>query len=181
MGTPLIAATSPILEPSPGLMIWTLITFFLAMIILKKFAFGRIQEAIDDRRKAISESVDQAERTRQEAADMLAEYKQQLQDARGEADAIVERARKAGDELTTRIKAEGEKQRQEQIASTQMQVQAEVEKAMGELRTSVAEMTVTAAEKVLRGSIDTAQHQQLIEQAVADLDFDRLQKVGAGS
>jgi len=52
---------------------------------------------------------------------------------------------------------------------------------MGELRTSVAEMTVTAAEKVLRGSIDLNQHQQLIDQAVAELDFQQLQKVGAGS
>lgn len=181
MGISLLAASSPILQASPGLMIWTLITFFLAMVIMRKYAFRPIQKAIDDRRKVIAESVDQAERTRQEAADMLAQYQQQLQDARGEADAIVVRARKAGDELTARIKSEGEKQKQDAIAVTQQQVQAEVEKAMGELRTSVAEMTVTAAEKVLRGSIDLNQHQQLIDQAVAELDFQQLQKVGAGS
>lgn len=181
MVTPLLAETSPILSPNPGLMIWTLITFFLAMAIMYKLAFGRIQEGLEYRRKVITESVEAAERTKQEAESLLDEYRAQLKNARGEADAIVERARKAGDELTARVKAEGEAQRQEQLAQTQQQITAEVERAMSELRSSVADMTLTAAERVLRGSIDASQHEKLIEQAVNELDFDRLQKVGAGS
>lgn len=178
---PLLAAESPLLTPSPGLMIWTLITFALAMVIMYKFAFKRIQDAIDARRQAIVESVEQAERTRTEAAAMLDEYKAQLASARGESEAIVERARKAGDELTARVKAEGEEQRREQVKQTQQTVQAEIDRAMSQLRTSVAEMTMLAAEKVLRGAIDPAGHQRLVEQAVDELDFSTLQKVGAGS
>lgn len=181
MVTPLLAETSPILSPNPGLMIWTLITFFIAMAIMYKLAFGRIQDALDHRRQVITDSVETAERTKLEAEQLLVEYKKQLQDARGEADAIVERARKAGDEMTTRIKAEGEEQRKEQLAQTQQQITAEVERAMSDIRTSVADMTLLAAERVLRGSIDKTQHEKLIEQAVSELDFDRLQKVGAGS
>jgi F-type H+-transporting ATPase subunit b len=180
MVAPLVAETSPILEPSPGLMIWTLITFALAMVIMYKFAFGRIQEALDARRRAIVESVESAERTRAEAQQLFDEYKQQLATARSEAEGIMDRARKVGDEITARMKSESEAHRQEQIAQTQQQVRAEVEKAMGDLRVAVAEMTVEASEKVLRGSLDAQQHQRLIEQAVEELDFDRLQ-VGARS
>lgn len=181
MGTPLLAETNPLLAPSPGLMIWTLITFFIAMAIMYKLAFRKIQDAIDHRRQVITDSVEQAERTRQEAAELLEQYKLQLAEARVESEKIVERARKAGDELTNRVKTEAEAQRREAIATTQQQIQTEVEKAMSELRSSVADMTVLAAERVLRGSIDSTQHQKLIEQAVEELDFDRLQKVGAGS
>jgi F-type H+-transporting ATPase subunit b len=148
--------------------------------VLNKKAFGPIQRALDARRQAITESVEAAERTKQEAEDMLGQYKAQLAEARNEADAIVERARKAGDELTARIKTEAETQRAEQLKQTQQQVQAEIDRAMSELRASVADMTVTAAEKVLKGSLDQQAHQQLIEQAVSELDFDSLQKVGAG-
>lgn len=172
---------NPLLSPSPGLMIWTFITFGLAMLILKKYAFGPIQKSLDERRELITNMVENAERAREEADAMLKEYRSQLNSAKGEADAIVERARKAGDELTARVKAEGEAQRQEQLAQTQQQITAEVERAMSELRSSVADMTLTAAERVLRGSIDASQHEKLIEQAVNELDFDRLQKVGAGS
>ena len=178
---PLLAESNPLLTASPGLMIWTLITFAIAMTIMYKLAFKRIQDAIDARRKAIAESVEQAERTKSEAAQLLDEYKQQLASARAESEAIVDRARKAGDEMTTRIKAEGEEQRREQIAQTQSQVQAEVERAMSDLRRSVADMTMTAAEKVLRGALDSSAHQKLVEQAVEELDFSRLQKVGASS
>lgn len=181
MITSLLAETSPLLKPEPGLMLWTLITFFIAMTVMYKLAFKRIQDALDHRRQVIVDSVETAERTKLEAEQLLVEYKQQLASARGEADLIVERARKAGDELTSRVKAEAEVQRAAQLVQTQQQVQAEIERAMSDLRTDVAEMTVIAAERVLRGTIDRSQHEKLIETAVAELDFDRLQKVGAGS
>jgi F-type H+-transporting ATPase subunit b len=177
----LLAADSPLLKPNPGLMIWTLIVFFLAMWILKRKAFGPIQEALDKRRQTILESVEQAERTKEEARQLLDEYKQQLAAARGEAEQIVARARKSGDELVDRVKRESDVQRQEQIAATQKQVHAEVEKAMGQLRTELADMTLTATEKVVRGALDAGSQTALIEQAIDELDMDRLQKVGASS
>lgn len=172
---------SPILAPYPGLMFWTIVAFFLALWVLKRFAFGPIQEALDKRRETINGAIDHAEQLRSEADQLLAEYREQLAEARVEADGIIARARQAGDELTSRVKGETEAHRQEQLAQTQQQVRAEVERAMGDLRAAVAEMTVTASEKVLRGSLDQNQHQKLIEQAVEELDFDKLQKVGSGS
>ncbi|MBC7461382.1 MAG: F0F1 ATP synthase subunit B [Thermoleophilia bacterium] len=172
---------SPILAPYPGLMFWTIVAFALALFILKKYAFGPIQEMLDKRRAVVNSALENAEKVKAEAEAVLADYKQQLAEARTESDAIVARARTTGDELTARIKAEGEAQRQEQLTQTQTQIRAEVDKAVGDIRTAVAELTVTAAEKVLRGSLDTAQHHKLIEDAVSELDFDRLQKVGASS
>jgi F-type H+-transporting ATPase subunit b len=181
----LIAASgdkiSPILAPYPGLMFWTIVAFFLALWVLKRYAFGPIQEALDKRRETVNGALDNAERVRGEAEQLLAEYKEQLAAARTEADQMRERARKDADEHVARVKTEAETQRQEQLVQTQTQIRAEVEKAMGDLRSAMAEMTVAASEKVLRGSLDAKQHQALIEQAVEELDFDRLQKVGAGS
>lgn len=172
---------SPILAPYPGLMFWTVVAFFLAMWVLKKYAFGPIQEALDKRRATVNGAIEHAEQVRADAERLLAEYKEQLAAARSEADQMRERARKDADEHVARVKGEAETQRQEQLAQTQGQIRAEVDKAMGDLRVAVAEMTVAASEKVLRGSLDAKQHQALIEQAVEELDFDRLQKVGAGS
>lgn len=172
---------SPILAPYPGLMFWTIVAFVLAMWVLKRFAFGPIQEALDKRRATINGALEQAERLRGESEELLATYEQKLASARGEADGIIERARSTGDEISARLKAEAEQHKQEQLAQTRHQVQAEVERAMGDIRAAIADMTVTAAEKVLKGSLDQAQHQQLVEQAVAELDFSRLEKVGAGS
>lgn len=177
----LIAAENPLLSPNPGLMIWTLITFVSSMIILKWLAFGKIQEALDKRRQSIADSVDAAEKANTEARQLLDEYRAQLSSAKQEAGSIIADARKTGDELTSRIKAEGEEQRRKAIADTQAQVQSEIEKAVFELRTSVADMTVLAAERVLRGSLDVQAHAGLIKQAVDELDFKQLEKVGSGA
>ncbi len=172
---------SPILAPYPGLMFWTIVAFFLALWVLKKYAFGPIQEALDKRRATVNGAIDHAEQVKAEAEQLLAEYKQQLAEARSEADQMRDRARKDADEHVARVKAEAETQRQEQLSQTQGQIRAELDKAMEDLRSAVAEMTVAASEKVLRGSLDAKQHEALIQQAVEELDFDRLQKVGAGS
>jgi F-type H+-transporting ATPase subunit b len=172
---------SPILAPYPGLMFFTVLAFLLAMWVLRKFAFGPIQEALDKRRATVNGAIEHAEQVKEEAEKLLADYKAQLAEARTEADQMRDRARKDADEHVARVKAEAEAQRQEQLAQTQGQIRAEVDKAMGDLRTAVAEMTVAASEKVLRGSLDAKQHETLIQQAVEELDFDRLQKVGAGS
>lgn len=170
---------SPILAPYPGLMFWTIVAFFLSMWVLKRYAFGPIQDALDRRRDTVNGALEHAEKVRSDAEELLAQYKEQLAAARIESEAIVERARKAGDELTARVKAEGDAQRQEQLRQTQQQVQAEIERAMSELRNGVVEMTMVAAEKVLRGALDPSAHQRLVEQAVDELDFSRLQQVGA--
>jgi F-type H+-transporting ATPase subunit b len=175
----LLAESSPILEPNPGLMIWVLVTFAISVFVLAKFAFKPIQKALDDRQALIAESIDAAERTRAESTKMLSEYREQLAAARQEAQSIVDGARKVGDELQAKAKADAEAKRQQELELIRTQVRTEVEKAMGELRTGVAEMTVEATEKVLRGALDVSAHKQLIEQAVEELDFNRLQKVGA--
>ena len=77
-----------------GLMIWTFITFGIAVLILWKFAFGPLQRVIDERRARIQESMDAAEETRAEAQRLLDEYKQTLAQVRGEAEEILERSRK---------------------------------------------------------------------------------------
>src|SRR5688500_14499195 len=67
-----------LVTPNVGLMIWTLLAFGITLLVLKKLAFPRIQEALDRRANAIAESIDAAERTRTEADELLAEYRERL-------------------------------------------------------------------------------------------------------
>src|SRR3954452_336644 len=84
-----------LIKPGIGLMIWTLIVFFVTFVLLKRLAFPAISGALDKRQKSIEESIDTAERTRQEADKLLAEYRERLKEARTQADEIVQRARHA--------------------------------------------------------------------------------------
>lgn len=79
------------LAPEPGLMIWTLITFGVAVLVLTVFAFKPLQKALDARRQNIQDGMDAAEAARAEALRLLEEYKATLAKVRGESEEILER------------------------------------------------------------------------------------------
>ena len=169
-----------LVEPALGLMIWTLLAFGVTLYLLNKFAFPRIAEALDRRRLAIEESIDHAERTKREADELLEEYRARLREAREQAEQIVVRARRASDSLQDDAKAAASKQREELLASTRRDIEAETRRALEEIRKEVANLTVVATEKVTRKSLTPEDHRRLIEEALGEVDFSTLAREGNG-
>jgi F-type H+-transporting ATPase subunit b len=163
-----------LVSPSLGLMIWTLLLFGATLLILNKFVFPRISEALDRRSKAIEESIEHAERTKREADELLEEYRARLREAREQAEDIVVRARKAADSLGDQAKADATKQREELLAATRRDIEAETRRALDEIRKEVADLTVIATEKVTRKSLTPEDHRRLIEDALREVDFSAL-------
>jgi F-type H+-transporting ATPase subunit b len=176
----LIAATEEdgggnfLVSPELGLMIWALLAFGATLFLLNKLAFPRIAEALDRRRRAIEESIEAANRAKQEADELLDEYRARLREAREQAEDIVVRARKAADNLAEETKAEASKQREELLAAARRDIEHETRRALDELRKEVADLTVTATEKITRKSLNEEDHRRLIEEALAEVDFKEL-------
>jgi F-type H+-transporting ATPase subunit b len=163
-----------LVSPSLGLMIWTLLAFGITLYLLNKLAFPRIAEALDRRRLAIEESIDSARRAKEEADQLLEEYRARLREAREQADDIVARARKAGENLKDETKAEASQQREQLLAAARRDIEHETRRALDELRREVADLTVTATEKITRKSLDEEDHRRLIEEALSEVDFSEL-------
>jgi F-type H+-transporting ATPase subunit b len=169
-----------LVSPELGLMIWTLLLFGATLLILNKLVFPRISEALDRRSKAIEESIEHAERTKREADELLEEYRARLREAREQAEDIVVRARKAADSLADQAKADATKQREELMASTRRDIEAETRRALDEIRKEVADLTLIATEKVTRKSLTPDDHRRLIEEALREVDFSTLAREGNG-
>ncbi len=171
--TAVLAASegSFLIKPGVGLMIWTLVVFFVTFLLLKRIAFPAISNALDSRQKSIEDSIDTAERTRVEADKLLAEYRERLKEARSQADEIVQRARQAAETHESESKHQG----QELIAEAQRRAEREIgaatERALSDLRREVADLTVTATEKMTRRALSEADQRRLVDEALAELDF----------
>jgi F-type H+-transporting ATPase subunit b len=181
MGSPVLLAASEgggggsfLVSPSLGLMIWTLIVFGISVYFLKRAAFPRIADALDKRRRAIEESIDAAERTRREADQLLQEYRERLREAREQSEDIVARARKAADRLEDEAKADAARTHEELMERTRREIDNETRRAIDEIRREVADLTVTATEKVTRKTLDDEDHKRLIEEALDEFDFSAL-------
>jgi len=165
-----------LVEPGIGLMVWTLLVFFAAFLVLRKLAWPQITEALDKRQHAIEESIDTAERTKTEAAQLLEEYRERLKEARSQADEIVARARKSG-EVTEREATEAARQRREELLEqTRRDIEAETRRAIQEIRGEVADLTVLATEKVTRKTLNEQDQRRLVEEALGELDFTTLER-----
>ena len=177
----LIAATetpeeelSPLVQVVPGLMIWTLLAFGAAMIVLKKFAWPKISEILDERQRLINESITSAEKTRSESEQVLAEYRQRLAEAREQADEILSRARKAAEATEAEALSEGQEKRQDMVEAAKRDIEAETRRALEEIRKEVANLTVLATERITRRTLDEKAQQELVEEALSEIDFSSL-------
>src|SRR5918992_395030 len=121
----MFVAASPLIDPVPGLMIWTLICFAITFYVLKRFAFGPIQNLIDQRRQRIRESVEEAERARTEARQLLEEHRALIGQAKSEAGEILADARKTAESQRERAKEEIEVDRQRRLEGTRRPIEAE--------------------------------------------------------
>jgi F-type H+-transporting ATPase subunit b len=165
---------STLITPTTGLMIWTLVTFVIVLIVLRRYAYGPIQEMIDARRQAIVADLDAADAARTEAQTALAEYRQQLAEARREASKIVDDARRVGDERRSAAVADLEAEKARLMKQTQEEIRAETRQALEAIKHQVADLALSATEKVVRARLDEEEQRRLIDQALADVDLSTL-------
>jgi F-type H+-transporting ATPase subunit b len=168
-------AANPLIEVSTGLMIWTLVCFAITFFVLRRYAFGPVQNLIDERRKRIREALEEADRVRDEARRLLEEHRGLMADARGQAEEVLAEARKVAESQRERLRDELEADRQRRIEETTRQIESETARALGQIRNEVADLTLVATQKVTGKVLDETDHKRLIEEAIGELDFSVLE------
>jgi F-type H+-transporting ATPase subunit b len=168
--------SNALISVTPGLMIWTIVCFLIALWVLKRYAFGPIQKMIDERRDRIRRSLEEAEEAREEARRLLEEHRSLIGQARSESEQILAEARRVAESQRERVKEETEAERQRRLEDIQRQIQAEIQRALGEIRVEVAELALVAAAKVTGRALDADDDRRLIDEAVSELDFSALEE-----
>jgi F-type H+-transporting ATPase subunit b len=163
----LLLGANALIKVTPGLMIWTIICFLIALFVLKRYAFGPIQGAIDKRRERIRESIEEADRAREEARKLLEEHRKLIGQAKSDAEAILAEARKQSDAQRERVREETEEDRQRRLEDTKKQIAAETQRSLDQIRTEVADLTLIATSKVTGKVLDRDDQKKLIEDAIS--------------
>ncbi len=171
----MFVAANPLIEVTPGLMIWTIVCFLITLYVLKRFAFGPIQKMIDDRSDRIRRAIAEADHAREEARALLDEHRKLIGQARHEAEEIRGEVRRDAESMRERVRDEIEADRQRRLDETKRQIEAETARSLAQIRQEVAELTLLAASKVTGKVLDSADQRRLIDEAIASLDFSRLE------
>ena len=171
----MLLGANALISVTPGLMIWTIVCFLIALFVLKKYAFGPIQKMIDERRDQIRRSIEEADNARNEARQLLEEHKALMQEARGQAEQIIAEARKTRESMELRMREETEAERQRRLEETRREIAAETARALEQIRAEVADLALEATSIVVGKKLDSDRDRELISQAIGSLDFSRLE------
>ena len=168
-------ASNPLIQVTPGLMIWTIVCFLVVLFVLKKYAFGPIQQMIDKRREGIEQAINEADNAREEARALLEEHRKLIAQAKTESEEILAEARKVGDAQRERVREETEEDRQRRLEETRRQIEQATAQALGQIRDEVGKLSLLAAEKITRKSLTSEDQQRLIDEALSEIDFSQLE------
>jgi F-type H+-transporting ATPase subunit b len=171
--TPL-ANGSFLITPNVGIMIWTIVVFTISFLVLRKWVFPRIGEALDKRAAKVEGEIDAAEQLRAEADKILEEYRERLKEARTQSEEIVQRARQAADTHEHESKERGQEIIAEATKRGERDIEVASKRALDDLRREVADLTIMATEKVTRKTLDSDDQRRLVEEALAELDLSGL-------
>jgi F-type H+-transporting ATPase subunit b len=163
-----------LIDVVPGLMVWTLVTFVIVLWFLRRFAFGRIQALIDERRERIRQALDEADKARDEARQLRELTAKEREEARADRDRVLEETRRQAQDQFRRAREEADRDLQRRLEENQRAIEAENRKLREEIRRDVVELTLLASEKVTRKSLDAEDQRRLIDETIEEIDVRRI-------
>jgi F-type H+-transporting ATPase subunit b len=170
-----VLAANALIKVTPGLMIWTIVSFGITVFVLSRVAFKPVQNMIDERRRRIEQAIEEADHARDEARQLLEEHRKLISQAKSEAEEILAEARRVGDAQRERVREETEEDRQRRLEETRRQIDQATTQALGQIRDEVGRLSLLAAEKITRKSLTDSDQRRLIDEALAEIDFSALE------
>ena len=144
-------------------LIFQVINFLLLLYLLNRFLFKPVLKLLDERESRIKKGLEDAEAAAKDRELAKAEREAALDEARKEAQAMVARANKIAEDSRAEILAEAKAQAEKVTARAREEITAEKDKAMAELRSTVADLALQAAGRLVRSEMDTPTQRRLVE------------------
>ena len=164
---------NPLVQPDPGLFIWTIITFLVLLTLLAKFAWGPLLRALESRQELIRKSLDDAQQAKQELERLQQESAQIIRQARVDAEAVVSQSRSDAAKLREEMRQKAKAEADAIVKGAERQIQLEAQRALQQLRQEAADLSVMIASKILKRNISKEDNEKLIDEALKQVETPR--------
>ena len=150
----------------PGLFMWTIITFLIVLFILKWKAWGPLMSALDKREDDIKNALSAADRAKEDAEKASQDYEELVKKAHTEAQQIISDSKSAGERVKNEIESAAKEKAEEMIGKATIQIEAESQKAIQEIKSSVVDLSLEAAAKIIEKNLDSEDNRKLVDQTL---------------
>lgn len=153
------------------LLIAQIINFFVVLLVLRLFVYRPVLNMLDRRAQRVREGLEAAEQSKERASEAEQEVAKQLQEARRQGQALLAQAQESANRVQEEARNQARREADVLLERARGEIQLERDQAIAELRREFADLTVTAAERVIRQSLDRQAHQRLIDEVLAESTF----------
>jgi F-type H+-transporting ATPase subunit b len=151
-----------------SLLVVFIVNFIILLVMLRLFLYKPVMKVLDERATRTREAMELAEATKQEFEQAKGEVQKQIEKGRQEGQAIIAQALQTGERLKEESRAEATKQAQVIIDRTRSELEAERDKIVGDLRREFVDISIAAAEKVIKETLNREKHRKLIEETLQE-------------
>jgi len=153
-----------IIEPGIGLLFWMTLTFVILLVLLSKFAWKPIVNAVNDREASIVDALNQAKLAKKEMEDLKSDNERIIREAKIERDAILKEAREIKERIVGEAKDAAKAEGDKMIESAKQTIMAEKNAAMSDIRTQIGALSVNIAESILQKNLESSEAQNELVQ-----------------
>jgi F-type H+-transporting ATPase subunit b len=164
---------NPLVQPDPGLYIWTILTFLILVGLLAKFAWRPLLAALDERQSSIRKALDDARKAKQDLEEIHAESAKLLAQARSEAAEIVSRSRSDADRFREEMKDKARTEAAGLIRNAERQIELETTRALQQIRQETVDISIGIASKLLQRNVSKEDNERLIAETFKQLETSR--------
>jgi F-type H+-transporting ATPase subunit b len=152
-------------------LLFQIVNFAFLMLVLRLVVYKPVLKMLDERKARIQEGLSAADRGREQAIEADRQAQEQIAAARREGQDIVANAQQIAQRLQEEGRAQALQQQETMLERARNEIQLERDAAIDHLRREFADLTISAAEKVIGQSLDRTAHQRLIDQALSESNF----------
>lgn len=160
-----------LVTPEFGLLFWQTITFLLVLLVLSKFAWKPIVQALKEREQGIEEAINTAKKAREEIENLKSDNQKLLQEARAEKEQILKEAQILANQLVAEAKEKANSEANRILENAKNEITASQTKAMSDIKNYVAELSLQIAGRVIRKNLESeAAQSALVEQYLKEIN-----------
>ncbi len=161
-----------LVTPAIGLVFWTTVVFLFLLLILKKYAWKPIINAVNDRNNNIESALKAAEKAKKQLEELKASNEDLLRQAREERDRMLKEAHEVKEGLIAEAKNKAREEADKMIGQAREAIESERSKALAEIRNQVADISIEIAEKILKENLSSDDAQKnLAEKYLNELNL----------
>ena len=157
-----------LLTPAFGTVFWASIAFLVVLMLLRRFAWGPILQALSEREDTIAGALDEAKKVRQEMAELAESNESQLKEARGERDRMLREAREMADKMIADAKGRAREEAEKEVLAAKDAIVLERKAAVAELKAEVGSLSLDIAERLLRDKLQNSSDQEALVNRLID-------------